>query len=836
MIVSRTFRNIAAFCLLVSGMGLPGEMALAQSTVAQPENSEAVTDRETLTDGDKQIESTGSSKVSFSFDRAAWRDVFTWLAKEAGLALHMSEIPGGTFTYSDPSPYSPAEAIDRINMFLLPDGFSLVRSNGLLAVINLRDSRSAQRLDALARTVEPEQIDALEDHEVVKCFFKLHDLRPSDVVEELRRLQLMVEPTSLDSSKQVLVIDVAKKVRSAKQVIDALVTNSQGRLPLVQQVKLEHVTLEQVMDVARSHMGIEPGMFHNAEFNASSDDSGRRLFISGTPEAIKLFSGLVQIVDVPEALDSQANVAKELQSHRVKDENLRSVYEVLQTVLIGKDVRLSMEPATNSIVALATASVHQIISDTITELEGLETQFAVIPLRSIDPYFAITLLNEMFEIRSSSSSRRRDDDAASNQPTLKIDADPTGLRLFVRGPKDKVEEVRDVIEKLDRPDQTNGQRVVPIFGAKAESVLNQAKVTWTGENQVIERRSEKTIDAQIIERSLHEQDASAKPKSNTVHQSSETKPVPAATPHRPLDLVSTRKDEKPSEIEAQVTSRGIILNSQDEAALQDFETHLRTLGAGEEAAKVETIVYYLKYSSADEAAQLLADLIDGVTSLADTASIAKLVNSVVPSQNNLSLFGSYLRSGKDSPTLVSSGTLTVIADARLNRLICVGTTTDLRLVEQYLTVLDKDQSLTEIETHGKSHVLELQHAKASEIADVIRDTYGDRVALSTEQKRQAQQAQRPNDQERSKESQSNVQSSRNTEQQMHVAVHEISNSIVVTASDALFEDVKQLVERLDQGSEQAVEVIFYPSPQGVEMLRETLMQEERSRGRSRRDR
>jgi type II secretory pathway component GspD/PulD (secretin) len=172
--------------------------------------------------------------------------------------------------------------------------------------------------------------------------------------------------------------------------------------------------------------------------------------------------------------------------------------------------------------------------------------------------------------------------------------------------------------------------------------------------------------------------------------------------------------------------------------------------------------------------------------------------------------------------LVTSGSLTIIADARLNRLICVGNTSDLKLVEQYLAVIDKDTSLTSIEIHGVSHVLELKHAKATEIADVIRDTYGDRVAMNTEQKK-ALQTQRTNDKDRGANGPENkIQTSRNQEPQMSIAVHEVSNSIIVTAPDTLFQEIKQLIEKLDQQSEQAVEVIYYPSAEGIGMLREAL--------------
>ena len=60
--------------------------------------------------------------LRFSFERTPWRAVLSWVAEEAGLALYISELPTGSFTYSDPNSFTPAETIDRINLFLIPQG------------------------------------------------------------------------------------------------------------------------------------------------------------------------------------------------------------------------------------------------------------------------------------------------------------------------------------------------------------------------------------------------------------------------------------------------------------------------------------------------------------------------------------------------------------------------------------------------------------------------------------------------------------------------------------------------------------------------------------------
>ncbi len=762
--------------------------------------------------------------LRFSFDRASWREVFSWLADESQLALHITEVPGGTFSYIDPSEYTTTSAIDRVNMFLLPDGFTLVRSKGLLSVVNLRDPRSLQRLDAMARVVPINELANLDDHEIVKCFFPVNELRPSDAASELVRLQLITTPVVLEASNQISVIETARKLRSVQELIAAMSLEMSSKQSLVRTFTLRHVDLEGLLTVARPHLSIEPGLTRGPEINISSDDSRKNLFASGTAEALKLLEGLIAVVDVADAAKKDEIGTQVLRSHRVRDQNLNSVFDVLQTVLDGKSIRLSMEPSTNTIVALADEAVHKTIESTIKELEGLESVFVIIPLQTIDPYFTITLLDEMFELKSPTN--------LLSKRAIKIDADPAGRSLFVRGPQDKVEEIQKVVEDLDQKDNKGAERVIPVFGAKAKSLLDQAESTWQGNNPIRQFDKTNNIQAEVIERSIHAEDEpnvvvpANEPESEPKAEASHFRGKKNQQPTRTEEFISARNEStsepKSQAIEAKITARGIVLQSDDGKGLDSFESHLRALTEEDESSKVETVVYYLKYCNADEATQFIADLLDGTSSVINSSSPAKLVKGAATIAKSPVASSSDIRSTKDGSMLVTSGSLTIIADARLNRLICVGNTSDLKLVEQYLEVIDKDTSLTSIEIHGVSHVLELKHAKATEIADVIRDTYGDRVAMNTEQKK-ALQTQRTNDKDRGANGPENkIQTSRNQEPQMSIAVHEVSNSIIVTAPDTLFQEIKQLIEKLDQQSEQAVEVIYYPSAEGIGMLREAL--------------
>ena len=169
----------------------PQDLAAEKSTV-----DAAIADAKAAA-GFRSLEENASAvdpaTVRFSFAGVPWRDVINWIAEEANLALHVDSIPSGSFTYSDPSTFTHQAAIDRINLFLLPQGYTLVRNGNLLSVINLSDPRSLQQLDALATLIRVEELDERASHDVVKCLFPLGPLEAEEAVEELSAIKLMMQ-------------------------------------------------------------------------------------------------------------------------------------------------------------------------------------------------------------------------------------------------------------------------------------------------------------------------------------------------------------------------------------------------------------------------------------------------------------------------------------------------------------------------------------------------------------------------------------------------------------------------------------------------------------------
>jgi len=67
----------------------------AASSAADPQPSTVSSEMRSEEDGD-------SAELRFTFSNTPWREVLNWLADGADVALHINELPTGSFTYSDP--------------------------------------------------------------------------------------------------------------------------------------------------------------------------------------------------------------------------------------------------------------------------------------------------------------------------------------------------------------------------------------------------------------------------------------------------------------------------------------------------------------------------------------------------------------------------------------------------------------------------------------------------------------------------------------------------------------------------------------------------------------
>ncbi len=793
--------------------------------------------------------------LRFSFERAPWREVISWIASECELALQYEALPTGSFSYNDPRSYSQSQAIDRINLFLLPQGFSLVRSGQLLAVINLGDPRSMQQLDAMAELVPLEQLTQLNRQEVVKCMFALTEISPQDAVEELAILNLMTSPKVFNKSNQLMITDTVAKLLQVRELLGAFKPLVPETSVTMESFTLQHVSAEDVLLVARPHLGLATGEMIGIDVSLSTDLQGEFIFVTGVEDKVRLVESLVKALDQAAPSMTSANSAVELRSHLVSGGNLETVFNVLKTLLAGKSLRLSADEASRSIVALASPEVQAEIAQTVAQLQAAEAEFEVIALQRIDPYLAISLLEEMLDLPAKYADP---EDIPADTP--KLDADPDNRQLFVRAKPYQIEQIKKIVKGLDGGGELLEQdlRVLPLQGEQALEVLETATQLWKKSNPIILLPDRKKVRSQATERTLSNEDDDVVNEDDAVSDDEgddrEVRLVSGSlTNYLVSDSCNTGEvlagevGSVHASIRCQVTPRGLLLESDDPVALKQFEEQLRAIAGPLNAIPSPPIVFYLRYTKPDDALRLLAELLDGGES-AKEAQAGKLVRGYVSSPS--SYLGSIV-TARDGTATMMAGTITVVADSRLNRLIAQGTAADIDRIEGYLKIIDKDRSITAIETYGSSHLIELKNSRAEEVATAIREAYASRIAGGNASGRPGQGAAGGNGARRDQPSEGQrrgdaddgrqeeqgeerpgggrgqaSQPVRDLEPKLTVAVHAASNSLIVTAPEQLFKEVEQLARLLDTRSEQSIEVL---APENSAVLQAVLQPESANR-------
>jgi len=424
---------------------------------------------------------TGDVKLEFRFRFAPWKDVLDWFAQQADLSLVLDAPPPGTFNYTDSRTYTPAQAIDLLNSVLLTKGYTLVRRDRMLMLINLEDGIPPN----LVSQVPLEELDQRGEFELISCLFQLEELAPADAEQEIRKLlgpqgNIVVLP----KAKQIYVTETAGKLRTIRRVIEAVENPQVDEGGKLTTLTLEHVTADEALVVARQLLGLpeDQNAAPDGSLRIAVDPLGAKLFVTGEPESVTRFQEILKLVDVPAGFDlgdGQIPESPQLEVYSVTDADPVSVLQVMQTLMAGMpDVRLATDAKTGNLVALARPSQHATIKATLAQLQRDARQVEVIRLRIVDPQLAVLSINTLFGA---------DEEGEGSKNSPKVDADPVTRQLLIRGTEAQIAQIRSLLEKMGETDadiaamdesQQGHVRMLPITGRAARSALEQIEHVW----------------------------------------------------------------------------------------------------------------------------------------------------------------------------------------------------------------------------------------------------------------------------------------------------------------------------------------------------------------------
>ncbi|WP_037252692.1 secretin N-terminal domain-containing protein [Rhodopirellula europaea] len=861
---ARSFRTVIRSSLrakwALRGAALAGMIVLssgAQHAAAQEATaSEAASSNASVaTNSDKELQ--------FNFSGAPWGDVLRWFSEQADLSLQMDSAPAGTVNFTDPTQtYSVGEGLDLINRLLLDRGWAVVRRGRMLLLVDLEAENAEKLISEMAELVTPDTFDQRGNSDIVRCVFPLGGLSPDEAREELSQI---IGPWGrinvLAGARQVVVTETVGKLR----IIETVLSAAEEAQSSVVEIALEHRAAEEILEVARPLVGLEPGENLGEDLRISVSFYGDRVFATGSPAKLSLLKSIFTKADkaMPGSEDAEEVeiVRPVLKTHSVASANLQTAFDVLQTMLAGTpETRIALDTKRGVIVASARPETQQLISDTISELEGDGDNFAIINLRRLEPANALLTINKFFGVT----------ETGGQGPT--VDGDPETGRLWVRGTAAQIETVKRLIDELENDPLAGGLgenvRVLPMTGSSANQTLRQLESLWpmTGrenrlrvivptssdddqlqdgsrDTQPIRQQFQRDLDqeaswnqseangnGEYLVRAFDELDVNESDSSESSDDESESE---VAGPKLLQD--DSANPHAGAEIVVQMTPAGLVIASKDSEALDAFEQLLSSISTSSGMASDLPTIFRLKFIKAEVASELIASVLGGSES-----SSGSLTESVMGGLGG-GMLGGLLGMGggggeevsSSRSILTSRGSVNIVADGHLNSLIVQASPADLEFIRLVIREIDQEESPELVRTVPQPRLIPVIYQEASDVATIVKSVFAEK--MYKEQSSGGGGGRQPSPEDIINAFRGGrggrggggggAETPKSEPTKIIVAVDERSNALVVTATPQDFQQVEELVEILDQqGMEQEEQTVVMPIAGGVraEVLQQAL--------------
>lgn len=754
--------------------------------------------------------------MTFNFRNAPWVDVLELFARATGLTLDLEATPPGAFNYIDTQSFTPAQALDVLNGYLIPRGYVLLQRDRFLVVTQLTDGLRTE----LVPTVSLQEIRTRGETEYVKVLLSTGDQKAEDFVDDVKKM--------LGEEGQVFALGQSNRliamgsVRSLREVIDLL---EQAAPPVDPQklafraFKLQYVPAVEAEPMVRALLGVDMqlggsssgrssdprAMFMQAmasrfgggdrgrdrdrggssssaasstqQARVALDERSNMLLVTAIPSELLIAEQAIKEIDTPEAAaqslrDQQAN-GPVVRVYPIDDDyaELSEIAETLQTMIPGLIV--NQDRRADALHVIAPLSRQEEVAALIRQLMGGAgtTGVAVLSTQGLDPSVAGQMVVNMF-------SQER------YPPTVQID--PYGGQLIVRGTTEQITQARTVMAQLTqqqaavaaRRGPAGPVRQIPLGGRDPETMLKLLKQLWSASHDTPINVVRPGVDADKTpqvpaQQSRGTQAIEQQPASEpSVYQWNKTvinaKPVsflqetPAATEETESAAADSQTTPGSEKINIGIIGDRFIISSSNQELLDEMEGLINSLQQ-QVQPRTQWSVYYLRAALVDDVVLMLEQLLP-------EANVGSALSSLSSSIDSLSSSGSSFQ---------------IIPDARTNALFVTGSAEQIQDLEQMLKVLDA----TELPDSLRDRVprnIPVMYADVQEVAQIIKDVYADQLIQVV------------NNRGRDGQEQSSL-----TAGKLTVGIDSQSSQVVVSCDDSTYQQIVDLVESIDQAAYEA---------------------------------
>jgi type II secretory pathway component GspD/PulD (secretin) len=333
---------------------------------------------ELLTDAQKASlgDLSRGGTLRFNFRQEKWASVLDWFSRQSELSLVMDTEPPGVFTYSDNKDYSPVQAVDLLNSVLLSKGFTLMRREQMLIVVDVSKGIPFE----LAEKISAAQLDDRGRFEIVTVEFSLGGRSMDSCLEAVKELiGTHGRVTPLTGAGKLLVTETAGKLRVINQVIAAVPVPSKPAKPKPAPEPVFTTYPITGLDATATLETLQ-GLFSSATIKA--DPTAQELHVYAVPNVqTSVESSIGKMV-----ANASGDNKRRLHVYAVNPQQLATLPTHLGTTV--PKAQVTVDEAGKRLLVVATQNEHADIEQTLTTLGasvGADASEAVVTIYSVEP-------------------------------------------------------------------------------------------------------------------------------------------------------------------------------------------------------------------------------------------------------------------------------------------------------------------------------------------------------------------------------------------------------------------------------------------------------------------
>ncbi|MFG0243164.1 MAG: secretin N-terminal domain-containing protein [Phycisphaerales bacterium JB054] len=444
--------------------------------------------------------------IRFQFKDTPFEMVLDFFARETGLpVIREAPPPKGTMTFVGGSAYSFEEALSILNMNLMLHGVSLRREENFLYLATIKDSvRRPSRVvtaDALPEGITPDMI--------VTMTIPLDNTRATQVAEQIKPLLAEFGAvTPIDAQNMLILVETAAQCER----IASLVRSIDSVRPVdseFQVFKLQHAKANEVVTALKGLVGQRmqqvfidkdgnrtvAEQIDVAGLNMQPDPRTNSVIVVGSANRIDTVEQLIQVLDVPGGgLTGEQQMLTFVLETITPNEAAKTLNTLFASVPKESKPTVIPLPEVNKITVIGAQALVLQATALVGEIDPAaatgeprdaqpETVVRAIVLEHIEPSQAEQIVRRMLTVRQ--------------QQVVRYGVLPDGTGLLVSGPTADVATFEQLLSGLDRPASVKTEvRMVRIDSADPQTVIDRALELDLLTDEGVEEPVTATFDAE----------------------------------------------------------------------------------------------------------------------------------------------------------------------------------------------------------------------------------------------------------------------------------------------------------------------------------------------------